>query len=184
MPIDLVLISGLPAAGKSTLAARLGRDLSVPVVNRDRLRRSVLGPFEDLGAAQDLIPDATGRLVIEVAKLLLDAGITPIIDGNFNTPEHAEPLLSLIAGRRLRAAEVCLWGDAAALRARFIARADPPLTELNEEKVAYFERVLNRERKAVLPATMPTFHFDTTDFSGLESAYARLLDDLLLLLTT
>lgn len=71
----LVIVSGLPAAGKSTLSARLGRDLGFPVVHRDRLRRFIFDGMHGLPGAGDLLPAAGDRLVIGTVGLVVEAGL-------------------------------------------------------------------------------------------------------------
>lgn len=168
----LVVVSGLPASGKSTLSARLGRDLSVPVVQRDRLRRQVFAELAGLPGAPELIPGATTRMVLAVLDSILDAGGGAILDGNFNTEQHAAPLRDFARTRSFQTIEICLWGDASKLRRRFTERADPPLTADLEP---YFEAVLHRPRHPVLMAPALVEHFDTTDFAKLDSDYPALL---------
>jgi predicted kinase len=66
MDDQLVVVSGLPASGKSSLSDRLGVDLGVPVIHRDRLRRAVFEPFTEIPGSQDLITEATGRMIIAI----------------------------------------------------------------------------------------------------------------------
>lgn len=70
----LVVVSGLPASGKSTLARRLANDLSTPMVSRDRLRDAVFPDFGSAVAARgpELGP-AIDRLVTTVLTSILDA---------------------------------------------------------------------------------------------------------------
>lgn len=176
MPGRLVLISGLPAAGKTTLAARLGRDLPAPVIHRDLLRRRVLFPIADaLPETRDHIPEATNRMVVGMLEAIVDAGGLAVLDGNFNNPYHGAAVRDSLAERDVRCFEVCVWGDADELRRRFIARADPPLTPDLEP---YFESVLVRERVPVLGPPTPAFHIDTTDLGALDHRYPSLLEEI------
>ena len=170
----LVVVSGLPAAGKSTLAARLSADLGWAWVSRDRLGATVLG---ELGAVvppdgRDHLARAKDRLVNAVADVVLATGPGVVIDGNFNTIEQAAALRSWLAVGEVRAVEICLWGDPATLRQRFIDRAAPPLTSDLEP---YFERVLSRARWTVLSSPSPIFEVDTTDLAVVDAAYSSLL---------
>jgi predicted kinase len=176
MDCQLVVISGLPASGKSSLSDRLGVDLGVPVIHRDRLRRAVFEPFTEFPVSEDLITEATGRMIIAILETFARAGASVILDGNFNTPGHAIPVRAFVRSHDLPAIEICLWGDPDILRARFIDRADPPLTE---DLIPYFERVLHRPPEPVLQPPASMFHVDTTDFGALDAVYPQLLNALL-----
>lgn len=96
---------------------------------------------------------------------------------SFNNPDHAASFHRFLdrrreQGRPPRCAEVCLWGDPEVLRARFVARAEPPLTD---DLRPYFEAVLARDRTPVLSPPAPVFEVDTTDWSDLDGAYPAVL---------
>jgi hypothetical protein len=104
--------------------------------------------------------------------MFASSGSSVILDGNFNTPGHADPVRAFVQSHDTTTVEVCLWGDPNVLRARFVERADPPLTD---DLLAYFEEVLYRPREPVLPLPAPVLHIDTTDFNSLETEYPHLL---------
>ena len=111
-------------------------------------------------------------MVIAILEMFSLAGSPVILDGNFNTPEHSDPVRAFVESHHVPAVEVCLWADPSTLRARFIDRADPPLTE---DLIPYFEKVLHRSHQSVLLPPAPVFHIDTTDFSTLEMEYSSVL---------
>lgn len=173
VPGFLVVVSGLPAAGKSTLARRLARDLLMPVVSRDRLRDAVYTDFQSAVAARgpELGP-TMDRLVTTVLTSILEVGGAAIIDGNFNIQPQADAIRALIAELAPGSIEVCLWGDPDVLRRRFADRADPPLTADLEP---YFDEVVHRARWTVLAPPSPTVHLDTTDLAAVDAAYNSLV---------
>jgi predicted kinase len=170
-----VLVSGLPAAGKSTLSNRLGRDLGFVVICRDRLVvgsglrdvQSFLPPERSV-----MVPAATDRLVDFMTDAVLNAGHGVIIDNNFNWPEQRTHVRRLLNRRRCPRVEVCLWGDPGVLKARFAARADPPMDEYLSD---VFDVAVARPREPVLGPPDPIFEFDTSDLSDLDSNYGSLL---------
>lgn len=169
----LVIVSGLPAAGKSTLSDRLGRDFGLPVVHRDQLRRYVFDGFHQIDQVRNLLSAAGDRLVIGTVSTVVEAGVGVVLDGNFNTERHMAPVRDFITATGLPVVEICLWGNPDELHRRFIERADPPLTPDLEP---YFEEVLHRERTAVLTDPGLVRHLDTTDLSAIDTAYAELVE--------
>jgi predicted kinase len=95
----LVIVSGAPAAGKTTLARRLAADLRLPVIAKDNIKEA-LG--DALGApdrdASKLLGAATYRLLYAIAGWLLDAGAGLILESNF-WRGVAEPELAPLVAR-------------------------------------------------------------------------------------
>src|SRR5690242_17072199 len=84
----LVIVNGLPASGKTTLAKRLSADLSLPVFSRDGIYETlydVLHSQDDGGLP--LLGSASYRLLYTITGSLLAAAQPLIVEGFFGRPE-------------------------------------------------------------------------------------------------
>ena len=93
----LVVITGLPASGKSTLAAALARLLRLPVIGKDLIKEPL---FEILGTGDSAhsrrLSIASFAVQFAVAHELLGSGRSVILEGNFRPGEHERPLLAAL----------------------------------------------------------------------------------------
>jgi predicted kinase len=87
----LVLMAGLPGAGKTTLASALGRILHWPVIDKDLLKSTLLA----LQASEELAGPASYELLFAIAEeLLVNQRLSLILDS---------PALYLVNVERARA---------------------------------------------------------------------------------
>lgn len=89
--MDLVLITGLPGTGKSTMAEVAGRALGAPVLGHD-WAMSGLRPFPELQAALDTMGPRGHRgvgwsLLWALARSQIRAGSPVVLDGVARDPE-------------------------------------------------------------------------------------------------
>jgi aminoglycoside phosphotransferase family enzyme/predicted kinase len=108
----LVAVGGVIAAGKSTIADRMGTELGAPVIDADRTRKSMAGvgatqPLRDGAWAGSYDPAFTELVYAEVlrrASIVLRSGRPVVLDASFRSPamrlaarrlarEHGVPFL-------------------------------------------------------------------------------------------
>jgi aminoglycoside phosphotransferase family enzyme/predicted kinase len=121
----VVAVGGIIASGKSTVAERLADEMSAPVVDADRTRKSMVGidpcqPLHEVAWTGAYDPGFTERVYAEVmrrADVVLASGRPVVIDASFRSPTM-----------RARARELAV---AHGVPFRFVeCRADPEVCRL------------------------------------------------------
>jgi predicted kinase len=154
----LIAMAGLPASGKSTLAACLAQELRAVVLDKDRVRAALFpNPVLDYSAVQD---DIAMTAIYQAAAAILRAEPkrVVILDGRtFLLPDQLQPFLDLCAsvGEQPRIIE-CVCDDAIARR------------RLEEDQAAHRHLAGNRTYALYLsmkakaqPLTVPHLVVDT-----------------------
>jgi hypothetical protein len=75
----LVLVTGLPATGKSTMARKLAGKLKGVVLSTDRIRKRLVSRPEYTRGEKEMVY----RVMILIAEYLLRSGVTVVLDGTF-----------------------------------------------------------------------------------------------------
>jgi len=96
----LILVSGPPAAGKTTLARRLAAEFSLPLINKDGIKELL---FDTVGTNDYAWSQNLGRasiaLLHDFAERLLTADVSLIAESNFHREADSARLAGL-GGRR------------------------------------------------------------------------------------
>jgi predicted kinase len=173
----LVLVSGAPAGGKTTLARRLSTDLRLPLIVRDQLKEVVadaIGHPADTPAANRLGAAAYGVLV-SLAREMLLGGHGVILESNFRRGVSEVDLRPLLAY-----SDACLihcTADRDVLRLRYAARAargERHPSHLDAAHRDELEHDLEAGRFDPLELSVPTLVVDTND--GLRPPYEEIRD--------
>jgi predicted kinase len=173
----LVIVSGAPASGKTTLAARLSLDLRLPLISKDSLKEALsdaMGPPADVPASVRLGTGAYAVLYLLARQLLLTAhGV--ILESNFRrglSERELEPLLPLGRPRLLHCT-----ADDEVLMARYadrFGRGQRHSAHLDSDREIPLREDLEAGRFDPLNLRIPTLVVETTD--GLRPAYEEVLD--------
>jgi predicted kinase len=114
----LVIVSGPPAAGKTTIAVPLAQLLGLPLLAKDTLKESLHDVLGGEGRAwSQRLGVATFELMFSVLDELLANGCSVVAEGNFS---RADKFLALPASRMI---EVHVTAPPDVLRDRYSTRA-------------------------------------------------------------
>lgn len=120
--MELIIVAGMPATGKSTVAAGLAEAFQYPILEKDNIKEVLFDTvgFENYPQKRKLDIAANGVL-LHVLELMLKANASVIVVNNFDT-ESARQLCGLMETYRPRSVTVFLNGDAQVLYQRYIQR--------------------------------------------------------------
>lgn len=167
------MVTGASCSGKTTLAARLGRELSLPVVHRDVLKEAL---FDTLGARDRewsrTLGGASYELLFSVLESLMRAGCSCITESNFEATGRArERLRGLCETYSFTPAEILCTADLETLRERYRARlSSRHVGHVDHVNEAANEAAWTGERHGTLGLGGRSLRVDTARFGSREQA--------------
>lgn len=113
----LIVVTGPPGAGKTTIAAALRKRLGLPLIAKDALKEALGDALEFDGDRHESqrLGVATFHLQFAIVRELLATGVSVIAEGNF----RAHWFESLPDAEMV---QVHVWAEPATLRVRLLAR--------------------------------------------------------------
>lgn len=169
----LIIVSGPPASGKTTLARQLARELGLPLLYKDGIKETL---FDSLGWRDrewsKKLGLATYRLLYYFLEAHLAAGQPLIIESNFY-PEAATHFREIQAKFPFRPFQVLCRTEGSVLVERYAARANAPDRHPGHVDLATLEEIkhiLLKGRLEALDIGGEVIEIDTTDFSKIDLA--------------
>ena len=167
----LLVVTGPPCAGKTTLAAQLGLELSLPVIHRDVLKEIL---FDTLGVKDRAWSREVGGssydLLFSFLESLLQVGYSCIAESNFEIGRATDRLKGLCKTYGFTPLEILCTAEMKTLRERYLARLESGrhpghVDHLNLDDIS--ERWANN-RHGSLGLGGQSIQVDTTSFGSHE----------------
>jgi predicted kinase len=169
----VIIVSGLPASGKSSLARQLARELQLPLIYKDGIKESL---FDSLGWRDRdwsrKLSQAAYRLLYYFLEAHLAAGRPLIVESNFQT-DAAVKFRELQEKYPFQPFQVLCRAEGSILLARFAARANDPDRHpghVDLETLEELKPALLKGNLAPLEIGSEVVDVDTTDFSKIDLA--------------
>jgi predicted kinase len=126
MKMYCILVTGIPAAGKSTMAEVISERLKLPVISKDTIKERL---FDNVGfqsrAEKVKLGIASMEIMYYAAGQLMKAGQPFILENNFEYSSE-QGIKSLLEKYQYSALTVTLTGDYKVIYQRFLKRENSP----------------------------------------------------------
>jgi predicted kinase len=90
-PPHLVIVTGMPSSGKTTIAESVARRLRLPLISKDEIKERL---YDSLGSGDVAWSSQLGRaayaLIFVYARALLASGVTTMVEANFFRGQEEE----------------------------------------------------------------------------------------------
>ena len=121
-----ILVTGIPAAGKSTMAEAMSERLKLPVISKDTIKELL---FDNVGfqsrAEKVNLGIASMEIMYYVAGQLMKAGQPFILENNFEYSSE-QGMKNLLEKYQYSALTITLTGDYKVIYQRFLERESSP----------------------------------------------------------
>ena len=164
---NLLIVSGSAAAGKTTLAQRLGTMLRIPVLSRDQIKESLMDSLGSPDRARSRELSAASYAVLySIIEQLLKANLNLIVESNFSHGKSEPEVIRIAANARIAQIH-CLTSHEEVFR-RYRERAEsgtrhPGHHDTDPETLADLETSLRGSRHEPLMLDAPLLIVDTTN---------------------
>ncbi len=179
----IIIVTGPPASGKTTLAAQLAADLSLPAITKDGIKEALL---DAVGSVDRESSERLGRGSWEVLWHLLEVELaaqrSALFEGNFSAEHSTTRLAELSERYEFAALQVHCFAAADLLYSRYRDRiAERHPGHADTERLADTREVFDSARYLLaIPGNL--ISIDTTSFDKVE--YQRIRDAALTHLTS
>lgn len=168
-PTPIVVVTGPPAAGKSTVAEAVADGLRLPLIAKDPVKEVL---FDSLGHGDVEWSKRLGRavypLLYQALEQQLRAGRACVLEANFDHAAATDTLAELRARQPFRALQIVCVADPETLLARYRSRTERHPGHLDAQRVEDVREAIAAGRWRALDLGGETVEVDTTDWSTVD----------------
>ncbi len=170
----VILVNGLPATGKTTLARRLPTHLRLPLLAKDAIKETL---FDTLGWSDRVWSRRLGAVTFTLLYMLLEeqlrAGRSCVVECNFTPDYDTQRWRDLAQTYPFTPFQALCVADGPTLYARYCARARSPERHPGHVEPLNLDdhrELLLRGRIEPLDIGGALYELDTTDFATIDYA--------------
>ena len=168
----LIIVSGFPCTGKTTLGRKLAKEFSLPLISRDDIKETL---FDTLGtidrAWSKKLGAASYSIMYKMIEVLLKAHQSIIVESNFNPDFDRKHFCRFKDLYPIEPIEIACKTERTVLIDRFIARSQSGERHpghLDEHNSAEFQAMLGSGDYTPLNLGSASVEVDTTDVHSIQ----------------
>lgn len=166
----VVVVTGPPASGKSSIAQEIAEALPAPLLAKDAIKEAL---FDGLGTGEVEWSKKLGIATYGILYLMLEeeirAGRSCVLEANFDHNEASAQLAALQLRRPFRALQIVCTADRESLLERFVERSDSRHPgHIDDERLEDVEEAIDAGRWRALELDGETIELDTTDWASVD----------------
>jgi len=152
----LIIITGLPGTGKTTLALGLARRHGLPLICKDTIKEPLMDMLGSEASSRAL-SNVSFAVMFSLARQLLSVGDSLILEGNFRSGEHEAPLLAALPASAPTIVQVLCSANEEERRARLLQRPGDPTRHAGHQDALQLQPVAACDRFLELPGERVTY---------------------------
>ena len=168
-PPLVVVVTGPPAGGKSSIARRLADALPATLIAKDPVKEAL---FDALGTGDAGWSRKLGIATYAVLYPMLEeevrAGRSCVLEANFDHNEASAQLAAIQLRHPFRALQIVCTASRDVLIERFTSRGDRHPGHIDEERLVEVIESIDAGRWRALELDGETIEVDTTDWSSVD----------------
>jgi predicted kinase len=165
----IVVVTGPPASGKTTIARAVADGAGVPLLAKDAIKEVLFDALETGDVAWSMrLGVATYSLLYHLLEVQIAAGRSCVLEANFDTLLASEELRGLQRRRPFRALQIACEAAEDVLLERYAGRAGRHPGHLDTARVDGVRESIRAARWRALDLDGETLVVDTTEWSAVD----------------